>query len=52
MAHVARSNRDVPSPPMTGPNWGTWGWVLFGVLVALVMAFGFMHAHGPALHAP
>jgi hypothetical protein len=52
MAHVARSNRDVPGLPISGPNWGTWAWVLFGVVVAAVMAFGFLNAHGPSLHAP
>jgi hypothetical protein len=52
MAHLARSNRDVPGLPTTGPNWGTWGWILLGLLVAAVIAFGFATAHGPALHGP
>lgn len=52
MAHAARSNDAIPRPPMSRPNFGLLGWVLFGLAVAAALAYGFLRARGPALVGP
>jgi len=52
MAHAARSNDEIPRPPMARPNFGLLGWVLFGLAVAAALAYGFLRARGPTLTGP
>ncbi|HTQ02594.1 MAG TPA: acetolactate decarboxylase [Polyangiaceae bacterium] len=49
MAHAARSNDEIPRPPLARPNLGLVAWALFGVLVAAFLAYGFVHSRAPML---